>query len=174
VRFIPGEAVQSPPLAGANNPSGAAPAGGGSIGVSPIGNNTAAAPTQFASRVKEPWTPAQPPGSPAQMAQGNTWPPAQAASFAPSAPASPYVSYPPHWSQVGVLRKAAFNTNGQPTYVLEDRKGSPLLYATCPPGLTLRDFEGRTVALYGSITYRSDDYLRTHVMVASHVAAYSR
>jgi hypothetical protein len=114
------------------------------------------------------------PGNPAQTAQGTAWPPAQPASFSPTPPVSPNVTYPAQWSQVGVLRKAAFYTNGQPTYVLEDRKGSPLMYATCPPGLTLRDFEGRTVALYGSITYRSDDYLRTHIMVASHVAAYSR
>jgi hypothetical protein len=167
VRFIPGEAVQSRQFAGASNPTGTSPS------ATNIPNNigTAAPPAQFASRTKDTWTAVPAPGNPTQMAQGNTWPPAQAASFAP---ASPYVSYPPHWSQVGVLRKAAFNTNGQPTYVLEDRKGSPLLYATCPPGLTLRDFEGRPVALYGSIAYRSDDYLRTHIMVASHVAAYPR
>ena len=69
----------------------------------------------------------------------------------PNAPAPQKLAYPPQWSQVGVLRRAIADKDGQPTYVLEDAKGRVLIYATCLPGMTLRDYVGRTVALYGSL-----------------------
>ena len=50
------------------------------------------------------------------------------------------------------------------------RQGQRLLYVNCQPGMTLRDYVGRTVALYGPISYRSDDYLRAHLLTATHVA----
>ena len=36
--------------------------------------------------------------------------------------------------------------------------------------LLLRDYVGRTIALYGPLTYRSDEAIRTHFMTATHVA----
>jgi len=118
--------------------------------------------TGLASFAQSPATGAQAPGHPAQMTQGSPWPVGQTASFTQTAPAPAKLIYPPQWTQPGILRRAAFDKDGQPTYVLQDAKGNVLMYATCPPGMTLRDYVGRTVALYGSINYRSDDYLRTH------------
>jgi len=78
---------------------------------------------------------------------------------------------PAQWSAWGVLRVAAFKSeDGQPMYVLENQKGQPLLYASAQQGLSLNNFIGRTICLYGPITYRSDDYVRMHHMVASHIA----
>jgi len=157
VRFIPGQAVQTRQLA-----SGAAAT-----------NNAPGAPGRLASMSQNAWTPAQAPGHPAQMAQTTSWATGQSA-FSPQPTPSPQNSaYPPQWSQVGVLRRA-FDTGGQPTYALEDYhvKGRVLIYVTCAPGTTLRDYVVRTVAVYASISYHSDDFLRTHVMMASHVAAY--
>lgn len=78
----------------------------------------------------------------------------------------------PQWSTWGVLRRAAFKSeDGQPMYVLENQKGgAPLLYVTPQAGMSLANYIGRTVCLYGPITYRSDDYMRMHHMVASHIA----
>ncbi len=56
-------------------------------------------------------------------------------------------------------------------YALEDRKsGAPLLYVTTSPGFSLQDYIGKTVALYGPVTYRSDETPRMYYMTASHVA----
>lgn len=146
VRFIPGNAVQTRQLA-VNNST----------------NNSVAPNT---------WNPAQAPGHPAQMAQSGRWTVGQTASLTRPAPvAQQSLVYPARWSQVGILRRAQFDMDGQPTYYLEG-KGNVLLYATCQPGTTLRDFVGRTVALYGTTTYRSNEYMRTHVMTASLVATY--
>jgi hypothetical protein len=156
VRFIPGEAVQTRQPAATT-----------------VASNPPGAPGRLASLAQGPWVPSQAPGHPAQMAQTTSWAAGQSALSPQSTAASQNVAYPPQWSQVGVLRRA-FETGGQPTYALEDYhvKGRVLMYVTCAPGTTLRDYVGRTVALYGSISYRSDDFLRTHVMTASHVAAY--
>jgi hypothetical protein len=155
VRFIPGEAVQTRQFA-ANSTN----------------SNGPGTPARLASLPSSTWTPAQAPGHPAQMAQSASWVMGQTASLSSTNPAPQNLTYPPQWSQVGTLRRAAFQTNGQTTYVLEDSRGRPLMYATCLPGMTLRDYVGRTVALYGTLNYRSDDFLRTHVMTASHVAVY--
>ena len=80
------------------------------------------------------------------------------------------LNYPAQWSQWGTLRKASFDKEGKTSYVLENQKGQTLLYVNSALGTSLKDYVGRTVCLYGPLTYRSDDYLRTHVMTASHVA----
>lgn len=78
---------------------------------------------------------------------------------------------PPNWSAWGILRRTAFKSNdGQAMYVLENQKGQALLYVTAQSGLSLTNFIGRTISLYGPIMYRSDDYMRSHYMVASHIA----
>jgi len=153
VRYIPGEAVQSRQFASSTNTPT-------NIGQTPAGLLPSA------------WAPAQAAGHPAQMAQSSPWVAGQTASFSQSKPAPPTLTYPPSWSQVGILRRADSDKDGQPTYVLQDARGNLLMYAACLPGMTLRDYVGKTVALYGTVNYRSDDYRRTYFMTASHVALY--
>ncbi len=74
------------------------------------------------------------------------------------------------WSPWGLLRRANFDKDGQPVYVLENSRGTALLYATTQTGFSLKDYVGRTVCLYGPIHYRSDDYLRSSYMIVTHVA----
>lgn len=111
-------------------------------------------PNRLTSLTQSPWSPGQPA-------------PGQTASFSANNAAQ---NYPAQWSQYGILRKAPFDKDGKPIYVLENRQGQRLLYVNCQPGMTLRDYVGRTVALYGPISYRSDDYLRAHLLTATHVA----
>ena len=127
---------------------------------------------RLASLSQSPWNAGQSPGHPSQMNQGQAWQVGQTASFTQNNGAAQKLTYPPQWSQVGILRRAAFDKDGQQTYVLEGDRGQVLLYVTCLPGETLRDHIGRRVALYGSITYRSDDYLRTHFLTPIRVALY--
>jgi len=119
------------------------------------------------------WTPGRP-DNPVQGIQPTMVRPAtgQVASLqgTPPTPGVQAMTYPPQWSQWGILRKAPFEKDGQQVYVLENRQGQALLYAVSDPGKSLRDYIGRPVALYGPLTYRADDYLRTHFMTASHVA----
>ncbi|MCI0641930.1 MAG: hypothetical protein L0Y70_22870 [Gemmataceae bacterium] len=120
---------------------------------------------RLASLTKSTWSPGHP-----QLAQGSTGVKTigQTASLT-SQPQT--LTYTPRWSQYGILRRAAFPQDGQPVFVLENRQGGVLLYAVCPPGTSLSDYVGRTVALYGPLTYRSDAYVRTHIMTVSHIAA---
>jgi uncharacterized protein YgiM (DUF1202 family) len=84
---------------------------------------------------------------------------------------APTMTYAPQWSVWGRLRSTTLQRDGQPLYVLESKQGQQLMYVTTQPGFSLRDYVGRSVALYGPLTYRSDDYIRMHYMTASHVAA---
>jgi hypothetical protein len=105
------------------------------------------------------------PGHPFHMAGGKTTTPG------PITPATgKTLAYPPQWSTWGTLKKAAFEKDGQAVYVLESKERHALLYVISQPGTSLREYVGRTVCLYGTITYRTDDRLKTHYMVASHVA----
>ena len=126
----------------------------------------------FASASKSGSTPL--PGQPAATVPSANWvpgqlAPGQLASLTKPAPAP--TKLPATWSQVGVLRRAA-DSNGQATYIIMDSKNNVLLYAVCQPGFTLKDYVGRTVSLYGSISYQSDDYMRRQYMTASLVAVY--
>lgn len=139
-------------------------------------------PPQTASVAPPNWTrPAQAnqpqpaPGAPGQLtgiANRNTV--GTPASL--SQPASPWTQYngvsaqPPQWSQWGKLRRTAFDKDGQPMFVLEDRNGRPLMYVTSAPGTSLRNYIDQTVCLFGSVSYRSDGVMRSHYMIASHVA----
>lgn len=103
------------------------------------------------------------PGHPFHMAVGKGGP-------VPAAPATAKtVTYPPQWSSWGVLRKAPFEKDGQPVYMLESKEGRALLYVLTAPGTSLKDYVGRMVCLYGSVI-RTDDHLKTHYLTASHVA----
>ncbi len=89
---------------------------------------------------------------------------------------------PPQWSKWGYLRRASFDKDGQPVYVLEPpqsrdpasagRDRPAPLYAVTEAGhsQTLANLTGRFVCLYGPITYRSDDTPRVQFMVVSHFA----
>jgi hypothetical protein len=79
------------------------------------------------------------------------------------------ITYPAQWSQWGILRKAPFEKDGQTVYILESQRGQMLVHAVAAPGTTLRDYVGRPVALFGPLTYRSNEYA-THIMTATHVA----
>jgi hypothetical protein len=104
------------------------------------------------------WTSGNLSGQPTSLTRPNATPPA--------AP----LTQQPQWSVWGQLRQTAFQKDGLPMYVLENRQGTPLLYVSTQPGFSLRDYIGKTVSLYGPITYRSDEYMRMHYMTASHVA----
>lgn len=198
VRFIPGEAVQArQPLAG-NNASFNGPAAAGFTGNTLIAQADQALQSGNVEKAKQlykeaaeksvdyqhkiycynrlvslsqsPWSPTQAPGHP-QTAQGNpNWQPfGQTASLTSKDTAGQVITYPPSWSQWGVLRKAPFEKDGQPVYILQNQRGQTLLHAVSAPGTTLRDYVGRTVALYGPLTYRSNEFV-THLVVATHVA----
>jgi hypothetical protein len=159
VRFIPKDAVMPPQTAtvapenwarapGSFNPSAAYPQSNWSATgqlASSAGNNRVGTPASFSQQQ-------------------------------PQQPQSPWTQYngvapqPPQWSNWGKLRRTAFDKDGQPMYVLEDRAGRPLLYVTSAPGTSLRNYVDQTVCLYGAISYRSDGYQRSYVMSASHVA----
>jgi uncharacterized protein YraI len=120
-------------------------------------------------------SPAAMPGYPSQPANAQRPVQGSTTSFSPSPsvpatnPQSPQ-TYAPQWSAYGVLRQTTFTKDGQPMYVLVDRQERPLLYVTHQPGKSLRSYVGRTVAFYGQIVYRPDEYVRMHYMVASQVA----
>jgi hypothetical protein len=76
------------------------------------------------------------------------------------------------WSSWGKLRTTTFtHENGQPMYQLEsiDSATSPL-YITPRPGTSLQEYVGQTVCLFGTIGYKSNEYIRMTYMVAEQVA----
>jgi hypothetical protein len=56
----------------------------------------------------------------------------------------------------GNLRRAAFQIDGQPAFVLEDTRGYPVVYAIAQPGLNLEPFVNRRVELFGPMIQRPD------------------
>jgi hypothetical protein len=78
-------------------------------------------------------------------------------------------SKPSQWSVYGQLRRTAFQKDGQPMYVLENKQGQALLYITTLPGFTLSPYVGKTLSIYGSIN-RSDDYKSRFYMTATSVS----
>ncbi len=103
---------------------------------------------------------------PAQLASGNRNPPpsGQTTSLYNNPPGAASKAGQLQWSSYGVLRKTALARDGQVMYVLEDPKGAPLVYAVPEQGKTLDPYLGKMVALYGPITYRSDDVVRWYFM----------
>jgi len=108
-------------------------------------------------------------GHPFHTASGSTAvPPPTAPVVSPASGKA--ITYPPQWSSWGTLRKAPYEKDGQPVFILESKEGRALLYVVSQPGTSLREYVGRTVCIYGAISYRTDDQLRTHYLLASHVA----
>lgn len=89
-----------------------------------------------------------------------------------SAPLTPNAPSAKQWTPWGVLRTAPFTSReGQPMYVLENRQTSqPLMYVTTNTGMSLRDYLGQIVAVYGAVGVRNDDYIRMQFIVAEQVA----
>ncbi len=112
--------------------------------------------------------------APASYAGGQGWVPANApgntTALYPTGPAQPTPQFnPSQWSVYGQLRRTAFQKEGQPMYVLENRQGQALLYVTARPGFTLNPYLGKTLSMYGPISYQSDDYMRRYYMTATSV-----
>jgi hypothetical protein len=82
------------------------------------------------------------------------------------------VSLQKQWSPWGILRTAPFTSKeGQPMYVIENRQNAqPLMYVTTTQQMSLRDYVGQTVAVYGALNTRTDDYIRMQFIVAEQVA----
>ena len=163
VRYIPASAVRQ--QVAAAPPAVATPAAASTQGT-------------LASLSKNPSTM---PGNPtntagaSSYAGGQGWVPANAPGN--STALSPTGSVQPtpqcnqyQWSVYGQLRRTAFQKDGIPMYVLEDRRGQALLYVSARPGFTLNPYIGKTVSVYGLLTYRSDDYMRRFYMTATQVA----
>ena len=76
---------------------------------------------------------------------------------------------PAQWSEWGYLRRAGFEKDNQPVYVLESCDRRPLMYAVDGPGsrTMLHTLVGRMCCLYGPIVYRANDIPRIRYMVAS-------
>jgi uncharacterized protein YgiM (DUF1202 family) len=155
VRYIPASAVRggvSPVVAG---PAPSTPASLTSLSKNPStmpGNpNNALGAAAYAGA--QGWVPANAPG-------GTT-------ALYPTGPAqaTPQCN-PPQWSVYGQLRRSVFQKDGMPMYVLENKQGQPLLYVTAMPGFTLRDYVGKTMSMYGPISYHSDGALRRYYMTA--------
>jgi len=163
VRYIPAEAVKSSAAVTVNN----------------------VPTTQTVSSGARPSPPSAVPGQPSVAvvpSNGGGWQPAgQSQSAKPGATTTLYGSTPPaqnplppasapQWECLGSLRKAAFKRHGLDVFVLENSRGQPLLYVTAQPGFSLNSYVGRTVSLYGSVSYWSDEVARTYCMTATHVA----
>jgi len=176
VRYIPASAVKqqvaaapvAPPAAPAAptqpGPAPSTPATLASLSKNPAtipGNpsNTAGAASYAGG---EGWVPANAPGNTATLS------PTGPAQTTPQAQATPQYNTP-QWSVYGQLRRTAFQKDGQPMYVLENRQGQALLYVTARPGFTLAPYVGKTLSMYGSISYQSDEYMRRYYMTATSV-----
>jgi hypothetical protein len=91
----------------------------------------------------------------------------------PGAGTSPPVAVPgqKQWTSWGVLRSTTFTHEGQPMYVLESLENSSTpFYVTTRNGTSLAGLVGQTVALYGTIDYRSEPAIRMTYMIAEQVA----
>lgn len=109
--------------------------------------------------------------APVQFAtQTKTYYPTPPATLAPGAIPNSLVTGKTEWSSWGKLRRTNFFYNGQRMYSLVDSKDRTLIYAVTTPNLTLENYVGRIMCLYGTYGYRSDAYLRAHYMNVAYVA----
>jgi len=161
VRYIEAYAVKTPNLAtgaaATPTPASQQPGHPDNVVVSPRSANDWQPPSP--QTAKQPRTPGQ------TTSLYNKDAPQTPAHITPAPPAS-QAQYTPY----GILRKTAFQMNGQPMYVLEDRQGQVLVYVAAPAGFSLSPYLGRLISVYGTTSYRSDDYFRQHYVTATHVA----
>lgn len=62
----------------------------------------------------------------------------------------------PRYDGTGVLRRAPYQGAGAPRYMLTDPQGNVRYYVVPGVGVDLHDYLGQTVAVYGTLSYRSD------------------
>lgn len=141
-------------------------------GAPPVGAAVVATPASLSKNPNTmPGNPTNTTGT-SSYAGGQGWVPANAPGSSNYVPASPTATpncNPPQWSVYGQLRRTAFQQDGQPMYVLENKQGQPLLYVTARPGFTLSPYIGKTLSMYGAISYHSDGALRRYYMTATSV-----
>lgn len=75
----------------------------------------------------------------------------------------------PRYDGTGVLRRAPFQGAGTPRYVLADAQGNVRYYVVPGAGIDLHSYLDRTVAVYGTQSYRSD--LLAHQITVRHVVS---
>jgi hypothetical protein len=160
VRYIEAYAVKAPNVAAAGAPP-SAPPGPAATPPQPGDPRNMAAPPQYAGG----WQAGDQPRTPGQTT-----------AYTKTTPTSPAIPSPPvgqaQYSPQGILRKTAFQLNGQPVYVLEVAAGQRGIYVAAPPGFTLSPYVGRSIRVYGTTSYLSNDYLRDYYVTATHVALY--
>lgn len=72
------------------------------------------------------------------------------------------------WSDWGTLRRTALQRDGRPMYVLEDRQGKALAYVHTPAGMSLAEYVGKRVSVFGLPMREAGRPMPT--FTASHVA----
>jgi hypothetical protein len=127
--------------------------------------------TQGGIPIAQPGHPGNTGGTPGQLVsnpgrQQTTLYPNNSAPAPTPAPGQPQMK----WSSWGLLQKAPVQKDGQQMYRLSDARGMPVLYAVPEAGKTLDPYVGKVVALYGSVVYRSDEFIRMDFMTVSYVA----
>jgi hypothetical protein len=75
------------------------------------------------------------------------------------------------WTSLGTLRSTTLNRDGQKVYLLEIA-GKPELFVTPTGGWSLRDFVGKTVCFYGTVSSEEYSPIRAQHMLAERVATF--
>jgi hypothetical protein len=74
------------------------------------------------------------------------------------------------WSVWGKLQRTAYKQDGLPMYKIVDDRGETKEWAVAANGLTLEPYVGQVITVYGTPTYRSDDYLRVNYTIVTHLS----
>jgi hypothetical protein len=82
------------------------------------------------------------------------------------------VAYTPsrneQWSAWGTLRRTAMEKDGRAMYVIEGRQNQPLAYVHTPAGLSMADYVGKRVSVFGRPVH--EEGCAAPIYTASHVA----
>jgi hypothetical protein len=107
--------------------------------------------------------------APVQPAPIPSWNPNPAAPPGPTPMPAPAAQK--KWSEWGVLRgTTVISQDGLPMYVLVNMKtGAPIIYVTTNAGMSLREYVGQTVTIYGSIATRQDASINMQYLIAEQV-----
>ncbi len=72
------------------------------------------------------------------------------------------------WSAWGILRRSSLSKEGRPAYVIEDRDGNPLALIQTPPGMSLQEYLGKRVSVFGRASRGENGAALS--FLASHIA----